>query len=139
IVYLEDSLRALAGAASTVPLDGRLAELVSTFVEGLDFVLLTAIEALESGAPETVTLLIGITEDSGDLMERIRQQFLEGEGSVSSSDRAVLLQVTSVFERIVWMTHRLARLLAPPAGGPRVVPSIASQTAVTRDVDCVDA
>ena len=33
------------------------------------------------------------------------------EASVSAHDRAVLLQVTSTFERIIWMTQRLARLI----------------------------
>src|SRR5262249_5475188 len=93
------------------------------------------IEALESGAPETVTLLVGMTEDSGDLMERIRQQFLHEEGSVSPADRAVLLQVTSVFERIVWMTQRLARLLERPAAQASVVPSMAADSARTADMD----
>src|SRR5262249_27692529 len=49
------------------------------------------------------------TEDRGDLMERVRQNYLAEEGSVGTAERAVLLQVTSVFERIIWMSQRLAR------------------------------
>ena len=44
-------------------------------------------------------------------MEQIRQGFLEQEQTVDANGRAVLLQVTNTFERIVWMTQRLARLL----------------------------
>jgi phosphate:Na+ symporter len=111
IVYLEDSLRTVTVATESVPLEGRLGALVSTFVEGIDFVLLTMLDALESGEKEPVELLVKITEDRGDLVERIRQEYLAGEGSASAADRAVLLQVTSIFERIIWMTQRLARLI----------------------------
>ena len=84
---------------------------VSTFVEALDFVLLPLIDALESGAGEPVDQLVQITEDRGGFVERVRQEYLADEASVTANDRAVLLQVTSVFERAVWMTHRLARLI----------------------------
>lgn len=110
-VYLDDSLRALTATTESVPLEGRLGELVSTFVEGLDFVLMSAVEALESGDPAQVAMLIEITEDRGDLMERIRQNYLADAPSVGPADRAVLLQVTSIFERVIWMTQRLARLI----------------------------
>ena len=44
-------------------------------------------------------------------MEQIRQNYLAEEGSVDARGRAVLLQVTNLFERTIWMTQRLARLL----------------------------
>jgi hypothetical protein len=58
-----------------------------------------------------IDLLVDITGDRGDLMEQIRQSYLAEERSVDAHDRAVLLQVTNVFERIIWMMQRLARLL----------------------------
>ena len=111
LVYLEDSLQTLAATTESVPQESRLGVRVSTFVEALDFVLLTLIDALESGAGEPVDQLVQITEDRGEFVERVRQEYLADEASVTASDRAVLLQVTSVFERAVWMTHRLARLI----------------------------
>lgn len=111
IVYLEDSLRAMAATTESVAVESRLGDLVSTLVEGLDFVLLTMIDAMRSGDRDRVELLASITEDRGSLMEQIRQKYLEDDAAVSASDRAVLLQVTSVFERVIWMTQRLARLL----------------------------
>jgi phosphate:Na+ symporter len=117
IVYIEDSLRTLHASTLTIPRSGSLADLLSTFIEGLDFVLLTAIDALETKDPTAIDLLFEVTSDRGDLVERMRNDFLSGSGA-SSSDRAVLLQVTSVFERIVWMMHRLARLM--DTGQPHV-------------------
>lgn len=111
IVYLEDSLRVLTSSTESVPLDGRMGQLVSNLVEGLDFVLLTLIEALESPGSESVELLIQITGDRGNFMERIRQDYMAAEGNINATDRSVLLQATSVYERIIWMAHRLARLI----------------------------
>jgi phosphate:Na+ symporter len=111
IVYLEDSLRALNDATECVPLDGRMGGLVSSLVEGLDFVLLTLIEAVESRGGESLEVLIQITGDRGNLMERFRQDYMAAEGNISHTDRSVLLQATSVYERVIWMAQRLARLI----------------------------
>jgi len=111
IVYVEDSLRALLLSTEMVSTDSRLGDLVSTFIEALDFVLMTLLDALKTGDRDRIDLLMSITEDRGDLMEQVRQNYLAEEGSVGAADRAVLLHVTSVFERIIWMTQRLARLI----------------------------
>jgi phosphate:Na+ symporter len=111
ILYLEDSLRSMTSVTAGVVSSSRLGDLVSTFVEGLDFVLTMLVSALETGDREQIELLVKITEDRGDLMEQIRQNYLAEEGSVDARDRAVLLQVTNLFERTIWMTQRLARLL----------------------------
>jgi phosphate:Na+ symporter len=114
LIYLEDSLRTLHLSVGSVPAAGSLADLISTFIEGLDFVLLTAVDALESRDAGNIELLLQITEDRGDLVERMRKDFLAG-NETSSADRLILLQVTSVFERIVWMLHRLALIDADRA------------------------
>jgi phosphate:Na+ symporter len=111
VVYLEDNLSALMLATEGVPSGGQLHELVETFVDGLDFVLMTMIEALETGDRTAIDLLIHITEDRGDLMERIRQEYLAGQSGAAGSDRVVLFQVTSAFERVIWMIQRFARLI----------------------------
>ncbi len=118
IIYLEDSLRTLIATTETVCTESRLGDLVSTFVEGLDFVLMTMVTALETGDQQRIDLLVSITEDRGDMMEHFRQNYLAEEGTVSAADRAILLQVTNVFERIVWMTQRLARLIDRNPKGP---------------------
>jgi phosphate:Na+ symporter len=110
IVYLEDSVRELFGATNSIPTDGRLGQLIAQLTEGLDFILLTIIDALEEGG-EAVDLLTAITGDRSDLIERIRQRFLADETAVNAAERAALLHITNVFERTTWMTHRLARMV----------------------------
>jgi phosphate:Na+ symporter len=111
IIYLEDSLATLAASTAALPPDNRLAELMLTFVDALDFVLMTLIDALEGAEPESLGMLLQVTEDRSDLMERIRQEYLAEETSVGRVERVVLLQVTSLFERIMWMARRLALLI----------------------------
>jgi len=123
VVYLEESLRALAVATEPVPPDGRLGVVVSSLVEALDFVLLTLEEALDERGSDAVETLVLITQDRGSLMERIRQEYLADDSGVSSADRALLLRVTSIFERIIWMTQRLARVIE---GAPKeLAPALA--------------
>ena len=120
IVYIEDSLRTLAAATADVPAGGRLGELVMTFVEALDFVLLTTIDTLESHERATLDMLIQITQDRGPLMEKIREEHFAAASGVGPADRRVLMQITSVFERVVWMLQRFARLVeaGPAEPGP---------------------
>jgi phosphate:Na+ symporter len=110
IVYIEDNLRALNSSAEAVPKKGPLADLFSTFTESLDFLLLTVIDALEGKDLGIVEMLSGMTSERGELMERIRSDFL-AEETAAPAERAVLFEVTSLFERIVWMTNRLSRLM----------------------------
>ena len=118
IVYLEDSLRALTDAAESATLTERLATFLSTYVEALEFVLLTLVDALETGADDTLKLLSQMTEGRGHLVESIRQGYLTEQGNVSPAERALLLKVTSIFERIMWMAQRLAQLVGPALGAP---------------------
>jgi phosphate:Na+ symporter len=129
IVYLEDSLRLLTSATSSVSADHRLRGLVSSFVEGLDFVLMTLVDALESKDPEVRNLLLRISGDRGDLVERIRQQYLVGESAIPAGERALLLQVTSIFERVVWMAQRLGRLLDGPSPLPTAAAAASTSSA----------
>jgi phosphate:Na+ symporter len=111
LLYLEDSLRGLTATIEPVSFDGKLGTVISSLVETLDFVLLTLIEALEANNDDSLELLLEITADRGDMMEKVRQDFLADEAQLLATDRAILLQSTSIFERIIWMAQRLARLV----------------------------
>jgi phosphate:Na+ symporter len=114
LVYLEDTLRELFTAAGGIPATERLGGVIAQLIEGLDFVLLTMIEALDDD-DGAVDLLTVITGDRSDLLEKIRQQFLANTAGVTDVERAALLHITSVFERATWMTQRMARIIG---GGP---------------------
>jgi hypothetical protein len=98
-----------------VAADGRLGILLSSLTESLDFVLMTMVETLELRTEDAIDLLTLITGDRGQVLERIRQEYLRDETGASAVERSVLLQTTSVFERAIWIMQRLARLLGRSA------------------------
>ena len=98
---------------------------------------MTAVDALESPNPGNIELLMQITEDRGDLVERMRKDFLS-DNTASTADRIVLLQVTSVFERIVWMAHRLGALIDATESGNLVSASEFGDTTAGREANLVN-
>ena len=78
-------------------------------VEGLDAIMHAAAEAARTGDELDLELLLGMTSDRGELMERIRSIHLTSEGEMPLEVRANLLYLTTLFERIVWTVGQLAR------------------------------
>lgn len=111
LMYLEDSLRTMVSATEGAPAGSEVAERVGMFIEALDFVLLTLVDAFTSREPVDLEMLLHITEDRGSFVERIRHDFLVREERAGQVDRATILQVTNTFERAIWITNRLARLI----------------------------
>lgn len=109
--YIEESLYSLTATLRGSGRSDKLQALVDRFVEGLDFVLLTALDAMESMDEFDIDLLITITADRGDLMEKIRKAYLASEEGLSYEDKSMLLHMTSLFERTVWMVARIGQLL----------------------------
>jgi hypothetical protein len=79
--------------------------------EALDFLLVTAAEAVTTLDPEEADLLAGLCGDRGDLLERLRNLYLTSEQGLWPRDKLLLLSLTTHFDRIVWTVGRLAELL----------------------------
>jgi phosphate:Na+ symporter len=79
-------------------------------VESLNTLLLTAADALRSGDAVDRDLLLGLTRDRGDLMERLRRTLLDNSHASPAhhQQKANLLYLTSLFERSVWLLRQLA-------------------------------
>jgi phosphate:Na+ symporter len=82
----------------------------NTFLQSLDFLLHTVSEAEASGDAEEAEQLIRLTQDKGDVFQAIRAAHLRGNATMSEQDRTSLLELTGLFERIVWTLGRIARL-----------------------------
>ncbi len=78
-------------------------------IESLDTLARTAIDALTSGEPADRELLLGMTADRGDLMERLRRNALGGAQPLDHQQKAQLFFLTSLFERAVWLLRQLAQ------------------------------
>jgi phosphate:Na+ symporter len=117
-----DSLEAaLVDFVRAAPLIGDSSPLENTraaFVEGLDAVLLSVVDAIESGSLDDIALIEQITADRGELMEGIRRKFLSDETlSLSREEKLGLLQITGLFERLIWMLREMTQksVTEPPA------------------------
>jgi phosphate:Na+ symporter len=111
IEFLEDAVHQLVTTVSQACFSGRLAPLIQSFVEALDFLVLTASEAASSGNAEDAKLLANLCTDRGEMMGNIRKLYLSSEQDLSAPAKALLLSLTSLFERIIWIVRRLAGLL----------------------------
>ncbi len=111
LVSIEENLYNLVKTLDQSPCNPAARSLVQNFIEGLDTILLTAIDAVDNADNSTTELLKNITQDRGITMERIRSTYLSGESELDMQSKATLLYITNLFERIVWMLNRLSRLL----------------------------
>jgi len=93
------------------PGGAKAAQLCAAIVEVLDTMLQTTLAAAETGDREELALLAAMTADRGEMMERIRKKYLATDEEVTAEDRALILDVTHGFERIVWSLGRYGELL----------------------------
>ena len=104
--------RLRAPGAPSVPL-------LDSLLESLDALLLTAADAARAPDPEDISLLLRLTADRGDIMERLRRQLSAVSDPVLDHARkSDLFYATSLFERAVWLLRQLAlaqQALANPA------------------------
>jgi phosphate:Na+ symporter len=87
----------------------------NNLAESLQTLLLSSLDAARSGDPEEVDLLLHMTADRGDLMERLRRNLLSGPQPLDHQQKSHLFYLTSLFERSVWLLRQLATLLKPSA------------------------
>ncbi|MCO5250190.1 MAG: hypothetical protein M9949_02065 [Candidatus Kapabacteria bacterium] len=57
-----------------------------------------------------MTFIINATNDRGDLMERIRKQYLSLDSDIQAEDKPLLLYITDLFQRIIWLSNKWATL-----------------------------
>jgi phosphate:Na+ symporter len=111
IGFIEENVFQLAATVDQGTRSSQLLELVQTFAEALDFILLTAGDATTTLDPADAELLGNLCSDRGELMGRIRNVYLSGAQNLSTQDRSLLLNLTTLFDRTIWMVRRLAVLL----------------------------
>ena len=104
---IEDTVYLLAGSIYRSNCSDTLKELFLNFVEGLDAIFLTAVDAVKGLDESDVETLIRITTDRGGLMEKIRETYISSEHQLGPEEKSLLLYITNLFELIVWLLRRL--------------------------------
>jgi phosphate:Na+ symporter len=111
IASLHENLHEFAKLALAARQSAGVSQLRHNLVEGLDVIVLTAVDAYRSGEEFDLELLLGMTADRGDLMERIRALHFSTTGNEDVTNQANLMYLTTLFERLVWMFNQLGRSL----------------------------
>lgn len=81
-----------------------------SYLEGLDFLLLTACDTFEIPDAENTHFLFLLTGDRNELVQKLRNQFLAENQEMRADDRMTFLQVTSLYERAIWILGRISLL-----------------------------
>ena len=89
--------------------DAAPAPLLDSLLESLDTLLLTAVDATGASDSDDLALLLRLTADRGELMERLRRQLLAAsEPGLDHARKSDLFYATSLFERAIWLLRQLA-------------------------------
>ena len=108
---LEGSLQQLVGKLGDGWRGGRLEPLIEDVIETLDFLLLCACETAAEPELERARFLHSLSGDRSEMMSGVRNRYLSPDLSLTAAERALLLGLTVLFERIVWMVQHFAELL----------------------------
>lgn len=79
--------------------------------EGVHALLETLANTAESKDALDLQLLLHLSADRSEVMERVRRELLGGDAVLSLGDKQQLLDATSLVERITWLVRRYARLI----------------------------
>lgn len=118
---LEEQLCELTRALTTWSHSKFGETLFVSFLESMDTLMVTADEALKTGEPEEIDILLELTRDRSEVMSKMRKTYLNREQELSAEDRMNLLSITGLWERMVWSLHRIALSIKqnPAAGSSR--------------------
>jgi phosphate:Na+ symporter len=111
LVMVEDSLCQLATSAETIGAGRPLTTLIENFAEALDFLLMFAGDAARTLDRDRAQLVFDLSSDRSDMMGGIRNLYLAPDQALSPDEKAQLLRLTNLFERVVWILQRYADLL----------------------------
>ena len=107
----EELVFQLAAEMSRNDLSPRARELGCVIMESTDFIMLTAIEAIQSQDEGEIDTLEILTQDRSALMTKVRHNYFNSEKELSEEDRNFVLDVTILFENVVQILSRYGLLL----------------------------
>lgn len=115
IVSLEGYVYQLVRDYSSINEGGKAEELGRNILESVDFMIMTAIDAIESRDAGEVETLAMLTQDRTEMMKRVRHNYFASEGQMTDVERNFVLDVTMLLENVVHTLARYGRLLGSDA------------------------
>ena len=107
----EELVFQLATEMSRKDLSPRARKLGAAIMESTDFIMLTAIAAIQSHDKGEIDSLETLTQDRSALMTKVRHSYFNSEKELSEEDRNFVLDVTILFENVIQTLSRYGLLL----------------------------
>jgi phosphate:Na+ symporter len=109
LVSLNDNVHAFVDTFAQLTAGAPAGEgFINHLAESLHMLLLTALDSRRAADPADTELLLRLTSDRGDLMERMRRNVLAAPQPFDHQQKSRVFYLTSLFERIVWLLRQLA-------------------------------
>ena len=107
----EDIIYQLTSEIARGDISPHARKLGNAIMESADFIMLTAIDAIESQQESEIDTLATFTQDRSALMTKLRHNYFDSERELSEVDRNFVLDVTILFESMVQTLARYGVLL----------------------------
>ncbi len=104
---LQESLRELVHHTGEIPSTSQIRPLSLRMIEGLHALLSVFADAAIDPENAEPKILVSMTADRSDFMDRTRRKFQESEAKLKVEEQQRLYAITTIFERIVWLVRRL--------------------------------
>lgn len=111
LVMLEDIVYRLTQTLERQDLTTEAGVLGTSIMESIDFIILTAIDAIESQTESEIDTLAMLTQDRTEMMTRFRRNYFNSEQELSREDRNFILDVTILFENAIQTLARYGSVL----------------------------
>jgi len=111
LVNLEDLLHQIALQIAGYHQDNQAKHLGEIILESVDFLILTAVETIESGDQEDIATLASLTQDRSEMMANFRKAYFGAEQSLDNDARSYVLDITLLVESVVKSLSRYGQLL----------------------------
>lgn len=109
LVSLDENVHAFVDTFAQLPLAATAGDgFANHLAESLHMLLLSTLDARRTTDPAETELLLRMTSDRGDLMERMRRNLLAAPQPVDHQHKSRVFYLTSLFERIVWLLRQFA-------------------------------
>ena len=107
----EDIVFQLTTGMSRRDISSKARDLGNVIMESADFIMLTAIDAIQSQDESEIDTLETLTQDRSALMTKMRHNYFNSEKELSEADRNFVLDITILFENVVQTLARYGVLL----------------------------
>lgn len=110
ITLIEDNIYNLIKEIDSSAASKGVRELMNKLIESLHAVLSINTDMCREPSKLLVKSVMNMTSDKEDLMEIIRKPFLTENSEFSNEDRIKVLNITNLYQRIIWLINRYAAL-----------------------------